>query len=380
MTTRKLRWRAAALLTALMVVSACTATPSTSVDPSSSGGDPSSSGGAGELPRPDGYEAGETEGEVVVSDGGGTYHDSLIASTYDPFEEITGIDLTFTNYDYSVGAIQAQVEGAQEWDVVSLGNPVSDELQEELFMPIDYSIVDAPGLPENVKETYRVLYVYFAHVLGYRTDVYEEAPSQAADLFDVENFPGPRGVLNYPIGTLEFVLVADGVAAEDLYPLDVERALSKLEELNAQEPIVWYNSGAEQVELLTNELVSMAIAWNGRTLGAAAEGVPVDYIIDGAVNQSTSWVVLKTAKHPQAAMEFINFAMQPEINAADSLAFLGNSPANEQSYEFIDDELAARLPTNPALADQIGGYVDDAYWAENFDAVYERWQNWFADL
>lgn len=365
------------VVTALAVLlAACAGDQGATPGASASGGGSS----AGDLPRPEGYEAGDTEGQVVVADGGGTYHDSLIVSTYDPFEEITGIDLTFTNYDYSIGAIQAQVTGAQEWDVVSLGNPVSEELQAELFMPLDYSIIQADGVPEAARETYRVLYVYFTHVLAYRTDAYDAAPESAAALFDLENFPGPRAANNYPVGTLEFVLLADGVAAEDLYPLDVERALAKLEELNEQEPIVWYDSGAEQVELLTNELATMAIAWNGRILGAAAEDVPVDYIVDGAVNQSTSWVVLKTATNPRAAMEFINFALTPEVNAADSLSFLGNSPANEESYGFIDDELAGRLPTNPSLADRIGGYVDDAYWAENFDDVYARWQDWYTGL
>jgi putative spermidine/putrescine transport system substrate-binding protein len=186
--------------------------------------------------------------------------------------------------------------------------------------------------------------------------------------------------LNYPIGTLEVALVADGVAQEELYPLDVERGLAKLAELNAAQPIIWYDSGAQQVELLTNELAHMAIAWNGRMLNAAREGIPLDYIVEGAVNQSTSWVVLSTAPHPKAAMEFINFATTPEINAADSLAFLGNTPANADAFALIPDELAARLPTNPELADRIGGYVDDAWWADNFDEVYARWQDWYSGL
>ena len=59
---------------------------------------------------------------------------------------------------------------------------------------------------------------------------------------------------------------------------------------------------------------------------------------------------------------------------------LGNTPANQDSFEFIPDDLASRLPTNPDLADRIGGYVDDAYWADNFDDVYARWQDWDSGL
>lgn len=364
----------ALMLSGIFVLTACS--DATTGSPSAG----ASAGASGtQLPRP-AYEAGDTEGQVVVVDGGGTYHDSLVRSTYDPFEAITGIDLTVTNYDYSIGAIQAMEVGAKEWDVVSLGNPVSDELAAELFLPIDYSVVKAEGIPDSSKEEFRVLYVYFAHVLAYRTDKYDQAPTSSADFFDLQKFPGPRAANNYPVGTLEFALLADGVAPADLYPLDVERGLAALKKLNDQEPIVWYDSGAQQVELMTNELADMAIAWNGRMLGAAEEGVPVDYIIDGAVNQSTSWVVLMTAKNPKAAMEFINFATTAEINAADSLAFLGNSPANQDSYAFLPDELASRLPTNPTFADRIGGYVDDAYWAKNFDAVYAQWQDWYTSL
>lgn len=366
--------RTAVWLAVVLTLTACGTATSPSASP------PSASASGNALPRPSNYQAGQTEGTVVVVDGGGTYHDSLVLSTYDPFEELTDIKLTFTNYDYSIGAIQAQVEGAKEWDVVSLGNPVSDELAAKLFMPLDYSVVKADGIPDSSKEKYRVVYVYFAHVLAYRTDKYTTAPTSSSAFFDLDAFPGKRAANNYPVGTLEFALLADGVAPEDLYPLDVERALAKLKSLNDQEEIVWYDSGAQQVELITNELADMAIAWNGRMLGANAEGIPVDYIVDGAVNQSTSWVVLKTAPHPKAAMEFINFATTAEINAADSLAFLGNSPANANSYSFIGDELASKLPTNPALADRIGGYVDDAWWADNFDDVYARWQDWFTSL
>jgi putative spermidine/putrescine transport system substrate-binding protein len=335
----------------------------------------------GSSPTGGGTDGGNT---VVVTDGGGSYHDSQVRTTYEPCTEETGLDITSTSYDYTIGPIRAQVNGAKEWDVVSIGNPMAPELEEELLQPIDYDVVDQPGLPDEAKLKYQVLYVYFAWVPTYRTDSYPTAsypqqPATWADVWDVEKFPGGRGLLNYPIGTLEIALMADGVPYDDLYPLDVERALTKLDELRQSTDVVWYNSGAEQAQQISNGIVDMSAAWNGRITQVKEEGVPAEFTMNQALLQGTSWGVLKTAPNPEGAMRFIQCATSPEVAAQDTIDFAGNAPANLDAFEHIPDDVAASVPSNPEFADTVAGTVDWLWWGENFDQIYERWQEWYTE-
>ena len=70
-------------------------------------------------------------------------------------------------------------------------------------------------------------------------------------------FPGPRSLENSPKGNLEFALLADGVAPDKLYPLDVDRAFKKLDQIKHHIP-VWWTNGAQHVQLLIDGEVSMS--------------------------------------------------------------------------------------------------------------------------
>lgn len=345
--------KAAALLVALCVVAAC--------------------GGAG----------GAGSNSVIVADGGGSYHDSQTRTTYKPCAKETGLKITSTSYDYTLGPIRAQVNGAKEWDVVSLGNPMSPDQEKELLAPIDYKVVKQPGLPEDAKLKYQVIYVYFAWVPTFRADKYPKdkyptQPSTWADLFNPAKYPGPRGFLNYPIGTLEIALMADGVPYNKLYPLDLDRAFKKLDELRSQTKIVWYNSGAEQAQQVANGIVSMSAAWNGRITQVKKQGVRAEYTMNQALLQGTSWGVLKTAPNKKAAMKFIQCATSPKAGAADTEDFVGNAPANLDAFDVMTKSVAKTVPSNPKFADTIAGTVDWKWWGENFDRVYKQWQDWYS--
>jgi len=90
----------------------------------------------------------------------------------------------------------------------------------------------------------------------------------------VKKFPGRRALRNHPIATLEAALMADGVAPDKLYPLDVDRAFRKLEEIKPN-VTVWWTSGAQSAQLLTTAEVDMVMAWNGRITALTKEGAKV---------------------------------------------------------------------------------------------------------
>ena len=72
----------------------------------------------------------------------------------------------------------------------------------------------------------------WAQVLAYRTDAVKGAvPKGWADFWDTKKFPGDRAMIGTSAGgwpELEFALMAAGVPADKLYPLDIDKALREL--------------------------------------------------------------------------------------------------------------------------------------------------------
>ena len=75
-------------------------------------------------------------------------------------------------------------------------------------------------------------------------------------------------------GLLEAALLADGVPADQLYPLDVERALAKLGTIREQ--ILFYETNAQGEQYMSDGQASMGLLPDGRALHARRAGAPID--------------------------------------------------------------------------------------------------------
>lgn len=322
-----------------------------------------------------GSDSGDKKGgALVVTDGGGTFHDALAKAVYKPCA--TSIDTKVNNatYDYSVGLIKAQVQGAKEWDVVSLGAFISEDEAAKLFAPIDYSVVTADGLPKEAKKKYWVGYDVTGIGLGYRTDKYSTAPTDWSDLWDVKKFPG-TGTLekNAVNSNLELALLADGVKPSEMYPLDLDRAFKKLDELFDNRRMIFYDSGATMVQQYASGTATIGTGWTGRFTQAADEKVPVALAQKNMIMATTNWAVLKTSKNQKAAMKFIDCASGAERQAAMDTELPGQIPVNTKAYDLLDPKIQKVIPA-PDATDVLRQSND--YWAENFDTALARWQKW----
>ena len=155
----------------------------------------------------------------------------------------------------------------------------------------------------------------YSTVMGYRTDVFKEGsgPKSWADFWDVEKFPGPRTMQNGPIDNLEFALLADGVPKDKLYPIDVDRAFSKLDQIK-KHVAVWWTTGAQSAQLLIDKEAVLGTAWNGRYYGAIKHGAPL--VIEwnqGAIKES-AFGIPKGAKDAYWGQKFL--ALGAEATAA----------------------------------------------------------------
>ena len=87
----------------------------------------------------------------------------------------------------------------------------------------------------------------------------------------MQKFPGKRAIYKWvSVGAPEIALLADGVAPEKLYPLDLDRVFAKLDTIKKE--IVWWGSGAQSQQLLASGETPIGMFWNGRIYAMQKDG------------------------------------------------------------------------------------------------------------
>ena len=293
----------------------------------------------------------ELQGQVVIASYGGSFADAQREAYFTPFAEATGVEV-IEDTGSSYAKVKTMVDtDTVSWDVVSAdGNSFANEVKDGLLEPLDFSIIDVEGIEPGVVSDYGIGYILYSQNMAWSLDAYPDgAPQTPADFLDVEKFPGRRTMPVDPSQTLEFALLADGVPAEELYPLDVDRALAALDRIK---DVTVFRDASDQVALVSQGEVSMAFMPNGRIANAITGGANWDYGWDGSVIVTENWAVPKGAPDITNAMQFINFAIQPEPQAALA-EIIPYGPTNSEAIPLLDDELAASLPVIPRTSHRV---------------------------
>lgn len=313
-------------------------------------------------------------GKLTVVDWGGTNTDARIAAIIEPFEEETGIEVTVvTPSDYSK-LISMVENGTTEWDVMNCDAYWGVYAGEEGYLEaMDYDVI-VTQIDEEVQLEYVMGAEIYTTIIAWNSDKYDEttAPQNWEQFFDTENYPGTRAIWEYPVTVLEAALMADGVAMDDLYPLDLDRAFAKLDTI--KDDVIWWSSGAEPAQMLSTGEADFALAWSGRIATAADEGSPIDMTYSGGIQIAAGWVVPEGSPNYENAMLFIEYASQAE----QQLAFSESIPygsTNPDAVALMSEELQESLgQTEAQLAEQI--YLDNSYWAEYLTEVNELFEAW----
>ncbi|MGF7159795.1 putative spermidine/putrescine transport system substrate-binding protein [Rhodoligotrophos appendicifer] len=315
------------------------------------------------------------EETVNVASYGGAYQDALRKAFYDPTAKALGI--TIKDYTLSsIADIRTQVKaGNIEWDVVELySGQCQQAANEGLLEPLDYKVINADGIPKDVVQPYWVGFTAYSSVLAYNTEVYKDNPPKNwKDFWDTEKFPGTRALGGYGLSTTaEMALMADGVAKDQLYPIDQERAIKKLEEIKPH-IVAWWSSGAQSAQLATSGEADMLSIWVARIEAAIKDGAPYAFTYDQAIMDVECLVVPKGAKNKELAMKVINSFISPELQA-ELPKYVSYGPMNQKAYDTgkISPETAAKANTSPEnLSKQV--VQNKAYWAENGQKSQEKW-------
>ncbi|RBP79117.1 ABC transporter substrate-binding protein [Marinomonas rhizomae] len=304
---------------------------------------------------------------------GGSTQDAQTEAWALPFTGKTGIKVIQDGpTDY--GKLKAMVEsGNVQWDIVDVEADFAYRAAAEgLLEPLDFSVIDKSNIDPRFVSDYGIGSFYFSFILAYnKNKISSEEPQDWNALFDTKTYPGKRALYKWPSpGVLELALLADGVSATNLYPLDLDRAFKKLDTI--KKDIVWWGGGAQSQQLIASGEVSMGQFWNGRIFSLQADGLPIGNSWKQNLVMSDFLVVPKGAKNKEAAMKFLAYSSSPQ-GQADFATITAYSPINTKSEALLDKGLSAYLPTN-YTADQVS--LNYQYWAKNGPQIAQRWNNW----
>lgn len=313
------------------------------------------------------------EGTLTIASWGGAYQDAQREAWFNLVAEELGVTI---KEDTTSGVADVRVQvasGNPTWDIVQQGNYGCAILDREgNAEPLSDAIQAIEGFDKSMKGTGWISNLVYSTVIAWNDETYpDRKPASWADMWDTEAFPGGRSMRRSPVYNLEAALLADGVAVDQLYPLDVDRAFTKLESLR-DDVTVWWSSGAQSAQVLQDGEVDLAGVWNGRAQSIAEEGAPVSITFNQQMLLTDCWIVPKGAPNRDLAMKAIEIMSRPEVQARIAL-YINYGPANVKAFEtgVIPEDVAQKLPSYPDNAAQ--GFILDAnYWAENLDSLTQR--------
>ena len=309
---------------------------------------------------------------------GGIYQKGQENSSVRPFETESGAKvLSDGPTDYA--KIQAQVESKNvAWDVVDTGSTFAVANCDKLFMELDTSIIDTSHMPKELVSKCAVPAMTYGYVMTYNTEKFgENGPQSWADFFDLPKFPGKRAINGTPSdiepGILEGALIADGVPKDQLYPLDIPRALKKLDTI--KDDLMFWETGAEAQQQIESGQPAISFMWSGRALAGIKNGAPYAASWNDFSPVFDVLTVPIGAKNPDASMALINFMVGPEQQAklTEETSY---APINDEAQPKVDDLTRSFLATehkDQALP------IDNQWWGENQPKVIEQWSAWLGN-
>lgn len=341
--------------------------------------------------------ADDEERSLTVVSFGGSYGRASEKAWMEPFEQATGINIDIVDYNGGLAQIRAQVEaGRVFWDVVDmdLADAVAgcdegllERLDPSALAPAPDGTPAVEDYPDGALTECGAGNLRYGTIVAFNTEKFSgERPSTLADYFDLEKFPGRRGMRRFAQENLEFALMADGVPPAEVYatldtPEGVERAFRKLD--TVKDEVVWWETGAQPPQMLADGEVLMTTAWNGRIFNAQVlENQPFEIIWDGHVAGIGQQTIVAGTSNLDAAIEYLVFATSPERQAGIS-RYISYSPVRYSADQFVSIheetgiDIRPHLPPRPS-DDVVSLFTDWRWWSDHADEMNERFSSWLA--
>ncbi|WP_144112329.1 ABC transporter substrate-binding protein [Paraburkholderia sp. BCC1886] len=313
---------------------------------------------------------------ITVTCWGGAYEAAVRSSFAEPFAKETGIPVTLLN-SADLARMKVQVDSKNvSWDVFdSIGPQIVSGSRQGMWEKLDPSIVATGGLITKTGADFVGTYSY-AGGLGFDPKRTPDGrhPTTFAEFWDVKAFPGRRGLRPRVSENLEMALLADGVAPDKLYPLDIERAFKAMDRIK---PGVrkWIETTPETVSLIASNELDFTYTYLSRVLPAQRAGTSIQMAMKQTLNSLEYLAVPKYGKNTKAAMQYVAFCLRPDRQAAfcEQVEF---APNVADAMKLISASAKQRMPD---MHDANSIVINDAWWGDHYDALQNRFTTWMLD-
>ena len=329
---------------------------------------------------------------LTVANFGGANGKAQDVAFIQPFKLAHKVGARGVEYSGELSAVRAMVNaGKNEWDVVEVESAdVKAGCEAGLFERIERSSIPHANmlLPGTVQECGVGAFVW-STVMAYDPSRFKETPKSWQDFWNVQRFPGKRGLRKGARYNMEIALMADGVHRRDVYSTlkteaGMRRALAKLQQLKPH--IVWWESGAQPPQRLASGETTLSTAFNGR-IAAANRERPEPLAISwlDAVYELDYWAIVKGTPRRDLARAFISFATSEKAQLAFSheipygpthfnaiLNYDSGRPRPASSAPVADLSMASSdLPSAPGNMRRSLAF-DPAFWTQGSGAELEK--------
>jgi putative spermidine/putrescine transport system substrate-binding protein len=275
-----------------------------------------------------------------------------------PFEQKTGCKVS----DKEAGTSDEMVElmKSGQYDGVSAsGNATARLVAAGLVDPVNVSLVpnyktvfsDLKNQPYNTFEgvNYGIPHGRGANLLMWNGNDVKPAPDSWNIMFDPKIAAKYKGKIS---AYDESSYIADAalylkfhqpnLGIENPYELNEEQFSAAIELLKEQRANVgeYWSEAAKQISAFAGGDVTVGTTWQYQYFALKEEGVPVKASPasqgflpkEGATGWSDTWMISSKAKHPNCMYEWMNWIIEPKVNA-EVAEFFGEAPAQEKACE-----------------------------------------------
>lgn len=336
---------------------------------------------AGIMITVNGCGAGSEGKDVVIVYNWGEYVDP---DTLAMFEEETGIEVIYDEFETNETMYPKVETGAAEYDVVCPSDyMIHKMIQNDLLMELDFD--NLPNAKANIgsqyweqargfdsENKYSVPYCFGTVGILYNKTMVEEPITSWAQLWD-EKYSDDILMQD---SVRDAFMVAEKLYGYSMNTLDPDELQTVKNALIAQKPIVQaYVIDQVRDKMIGNE-AAIGVIYSGEAIYTQYENPDLEYVIpkEGTNVWIDSWVILKNAPHKENAEKFIDFMCRADI-ALKNFEYITYSTPNVTAWELIEDE---EIKNSPIAFPDLSLYQNletYEYLGEEGDSLYnELWK------
>ncbi len=327
-----------------------------------------------------GSSAGGENGKVIVYNWG----EYIDPETIKMFEEETGIEVVYDEFETNEIMYPKVESGAAEYDVVCPSDYMIDKMiQNGLLQELNYDNI--PNAKKNIGaqyyeqandfdpgNKYAVPYCWGTVGILYNKTMVDEPITSWAQLWD-EKYADNILMQDSVRDAFMVAEKLNGFSMNTLDPTELETAKNALIE---QKPLVQAYVIDQVRDKMIGGEAAIGVIYSGEAIYTQRENPDLEYVIpeEGTNVWIDCWCILKDAPNKENAEKFIDFMCRGDI-AEKNFEYITYSTPNDAARELIEDEEIKNSTIAFPDLSQYNNLETFVYLGEDGDALYnELWK------